>query len=519
LHRFRDLAVALSLANLCFVSAWYVLLNPVHYSYYHRQRDPGYSEFVALAVAILCLTIIFWLPLTLVRASKRPVWKKAARWALLLILVIPATAIFHQHEASDVLRNHKPLFAVLVLAALFSLWVIIRQTPLVTRIAYTGVLILSPLVVVNFSSALWLRLKHGPDARLFLDKAPVTNPQMRSGPHVLWILFDEMDQRATFEARPPTVELPELDRLRKEAIFAERAYPPAGFTLISVPALVTGRLLSGVTLINPSELRLNFSDGTAKGWGTEPTVFSQAREGGFSTAVIGWYHPYCRVLGSSLDFCRWEPAVFQGNPVRGQPTVTSSIKEWARSALYSIPFMFRILRDRREEKNRLNHIDDYTKLMQSARGIWARPNPNLTLLHFPVPHPPGIYDRQKHELTKDSASTYFDNLVLADRTLGELRHSLEAANMWEQSVILVSSDHWWRTAPTVNGRRDHRVPFILKLAGQHEGRVFSQDFNTVVTHDLLLAILQGQFSDADGALRWLSQQPSHGENEFTRELP
>jgi len=519
LPRWRDAGVALSLANLCFLPAWYILLNPGHYSYYHWQNNPGYTEFIALAADILGLAIIFWLSVVLLRVFKSPRWEKLGRWAFLAILTIPFTAIFHEHAASTWLYKHKLLGGLSVVLLLLLLWLIIRRTALIARIAYTGVLVLLPFVVVNFSSALWLRWKHAPDAEKFLDRAAPPMKQSKRGPHVLWILFDEMDQRATFEIRPQGVELPELDRLRGESVFSERAYPPAGVTLVSAPALITGRLVASATPVNPRELQLGFADHTDQDWGTVSTVFSAAREAGFKTALVGWYHPYCRVLGATLDFCKWEPTVFQGNPVRGEVNLLGSMSEWARNALYGIPFTFRILRPRYDRVKRLEHIDDYTSLLQSARGIWADPELSLTLLHFPVPHHPWIYDRQKQALSAESDSTYFDNLVLVDQTLGELRRSLQDANMWESSILLVSSDHWWRDAPTVNGRRDHRVPFILKMPGQREGRVFSREFNTVITHDLLLAILKSEVSNADEALRWLERQHSTGESEFTKDLP
>src|SRR2546425_7901138 len=37
-------------------------------------------------------------------------------------------------------------------------------------------------------------------------------------------------------------------------------------------------------------------------------LFRRARALGYDTALIGWYHPYCRVLGSDLTRCYWEAA-------------------------------------------------------------------------------------------------------------------------------------------------------------------------------------------------------------------
>ena len=56
----RYALVALSLANLCFLSPWLVLLNPQHYTYYNWPKDPGLVEIQALVICILVLAFVFW---------------------------------------------------------------------------------------------------------------------------------------------------------------------------------------------------------------------------------------------------------------------------------------------------------------------------------------------------------------------------------------------------------------------------------------------------------------------------
>jgi hypothetical protein len=49
------------------------------------------------------------------------------------------------------------------------------------------------------------------------------------------------------------------------------------------------------------------------------------------------------------------------------------------------------------------------------------------------------------------------------------------------------------------------VPFILKLAGQREAARYEPAFNTVVVHDLILAILGGEVLSPADAVAWLDQ--------------
>ena len=42
-------------------------------------------------------------------------------------------------------------------------------------------------------------------------------------------------------------------------------------------------------------------------WSKEPTVFTDAAALGLQAEIVGWYHPYCRILGSTVSVCREEP--------------------------------------------------------------------------------------------------------------------------------------------------------------------------------------------------------------------
>jgi hypothetical protein len=135
----------------------------------------------------------------------------------------------------------------------------------------------------------------------------------------------------------------------------------------------------------------------------------------------------------------------------------------------------------------------------------------LVLLHLPLPQPPGIYDPATGHLTPwnftGAEAEYLDNLVLADRVMGELRRGLERAHLGDRTWIVVSSDRSWRMSKRHDGRVDHRVPFLVRPPDG--GRMAHVDgaFNTLGTHDLVLAILRGSISDTADAATWLSRNP------------
>jgi hypothetical protein len=78
--------------------------------------------------------------------------------------------------------------------------------------------------------------------------------------------------------------------------------------------------------------------------------------------------------------------------------------------------------------------------------------------------------------------------------------------LWEQTALLLTSDHWLRTSELIDGVKEHRVPFLLKLAGQSRPAVYERAFNTVLSHELMLELLRGRLRTAAGVTRWLDRR-------------
>jgi hypothetical protein len=287
-----------------------------------------------------------------------------------------------------------------------------------------------------------------------------------------------------------------------------------------MPALILGRSISAVVPSQPDDLWITFRHHRkAVRWSRQPNVFSKARQLGFNTALIGWCHPYCRILNDSLTQCFWEPSSIEiGDEYGSDPGILEGVLDSLERELLVIPYLASSgiidpLAEVREQT-----IDAFLELRKRALEAVSRPELGLVLVHLPVPHPPGIYRRDQALLTTDRKGDYLDNLALADRTLGELRGAMEAAGVWNTSAVLVSSDHPWRTAhwrannvwsaeesAACRGKEYSSVPFLLKLAGQQQGAVYDRPFNTVVTSDLILALLRGEISSAEQLAGWLDQ--------------
>lgn len=503
----KDGAMALSLANLCFIVTWAELVaEPVR----------RFHTSLSIMINVLLLAIAFWLAVTLARRARTPFVLKLGHLVFPLLLLIPLNGLLQR-----LLPGKKAVIepGLLLLAiAWLGLFEVKPWHGTIIRGAKALVAVLFPFFLITFFQASSALTKSS-------DKPPVTsvNAQSKTSPRVLWLLFDEMDQQVTFSRRPATVKLSELDRLRGQAVYASRAYSPSDCTEVSVPALITGKLLSDSQFANISTLMITPADsGRPLSLGTQANVFSRAREAGFNTASIGYYLP-CSIIGESLNQCSWRDP--------GALTLRESMSRQIESLLNAIPIASALWTARTakldQRENRQRQRDAYTRILEDAKKAALDPSLGLIFVHLPVPHPPGIYDRQKEVFELDGESSYLDNLQLADHALGDLRRVMEDAGIWEDTIVLVTSDHWWRCdiwgpgymwtrkdGEVIAGDKDHRVPFVLKLARQREGVTYDGEFNNVLTHDLLLSLLKNEVSSPDSVTKWLDRNRSIGESPY-----
>ena len=534
----RDFAIALSLSNLCFLSEWRWLLIPSHsFYYYHDKVPPSAPVYAGLAVNVLILAALFLIVARMVRRYGNETVKKCARILFVLTLSVPLYGLFSQLDNHTVrqlllpfmreLTVQRLLFTVSITGALFVTLVALRKVRKAVKVATTVILILVPLVLITFSQAFFMAMKYGrlqPEALA----TPITAEGTRKNIRVVWFVFDEMDFRTAFSERPSNLVLPELDRLTGESLFASNPFPPAQETLLSMPALTTGKLVSSAHRVNPAELMIEFGDGVeAVPWSKESNIFSKAREFGFDTALIGWYHPYCRILGNSLTRCTWTGGLVQSKREQkpNRPALDSDwsaafdMRSFARQLVRSIPVVgFILVEPDIASATRQIQLSKFNTTYGQAVEAATDPALGLVMVHWPIPHPPNIYNRSEKRVSTDPGGSYLDNLSLVDKTIGDIRRAMESKDNWKNTVVLITSDHWWRSTQwkerevltqedqaIVKDENDRRVPFILKMTGDGSGLKYTEPFNTILTHDLLLAILRGEVVDTKGAAAWLDQ--------------
>ncbi len=308
----RDVAISLSLANLCMINMWHNLLYraPSSSSNDYFLKSSPYPLTLGAAFLDVLLLAAAILPFMVLVERRRTIGTVLARLVVLAMLFF---AVYHilllgrsLFAGSLLSANDTGLSFIVALVIVLIIYFLWDRRPKVGESVKTLLLFLSPFVLFTFFHAAW-HLAEGDAA--FTDKPLASLVQKAAvSPRVLWFIFDEMDQHQTFEQRLSDVKLPEIDRFRHESLYANNAYPPASWTIRSLPALFTGKRISKAEPLKSDELAITYC-GTGKTvhWSHEPNVFSKARKMGFNTAVIGGYHPYCRVINRDVSSCFWQP--------------------------------------------------------------------------------------------------------------------------------------------------------------------------------------------------------------------
>jgi hypothetical protein len=314
------------------------------------------------------------------------------------------------------------------------------------------------------------------------------------------VVCDEWDYRLTFVDRDPSLQLPEIDRLRSGVIFAENAFPPGPETPVSMPGYFTGRLVDRAEYVGPRELRVTYRGETSPVlWSKQPNVFDRARQLGFNTALVDWFHPTCREIGG-LTFCEWWEMAMQHNSMgasfwRILPNQARSLFETTLFSAFG------------QSLSVIQQAGTYHATMREGLAVANNPAYGFSVVHLPVPHAPHAYDRRTGQFTLSNSpiNGYVDSLALLDRGVGEIRRSMESAGTWDNTTVLFTSDHPYREAEELDGKPTDRIPFLLKMASQRDGAAYAPPFNAVLTGDLLLAVLRGEVSGAPAVAAWLDR--------------
>ena len=499
-HFFRIILAVISLVNLSFLLVWRELIfsNPAD-SYWMPSFQ--FESYLAALVNVGMLSLIVFALVYCIKKWKSRLRNLVAVFLAIIGLILPLN-YFRMVVDLDAgalywLEGHEAKVLVVGLVFLgLCVMLCLVYFKYFMQCAIGVLLIFSPFAVITLSQVAWKAIEQLQQQQMVADV--IYDKQIglsgKKKQRIVWIIFDELDYRLAFQGRPGNIDLQNFDRFKSQAIFATKGMSHSKNTEEAIPSFLTGKLVQQAEPLGPAILRLKFDDPgepQSVSWIKQANIFSQAYTRGASIGIIGLYHPYCRLFLSQYAFCSW----YALNTYA--PQASTSVLQEMTSQLKGITPVSR----------RLNAISTYNDMLDTSSKVVEDPRYDFVYIHASVPHGPDIYNSLKKDFTVFNLAKagYFDNLLLADKFLGEIRKHMEDANLWDSSVVLITSDHEWRHVYLYDNRRVRKIPFLLKMPGQKVEVTYNKSMSPMlVTKNLLLEIFDGNLHDPRAVLSWLN---------------
>ena len=386
-------------------------------------------------------------------------------------------------------------FAILAL-------LIFRAPNIASKLYALGSAVLTGAVVFAFvmtaqlvSAAFWR-----PGIQAFSGSIPA---QSAAKPRLVWIIFDELAYKPVFEARDPTLDLPNFDRLRLQSTVYSHVTPIGYHTNLVVPSLLSGRIVTSSTFTKKNQLIVRTADDPHwEPFDSAASLFGMASQHGVSTSIVGWYLAYCPTFVGTATECYWS----NDDTEDGAPAAINA------SFADDVWFPLRIVAEQLVAPRvavadvahweSLSHVATVKDMSQHALAALANSQADIIYLHMPVPHPPAFWDRRSHDY--GVGGSYLDSLDYSDRFLGQILDVLEAEPRWSQTTLILQGDHsWrtgiWRTTPgwsaedervSNGGRWDPRPLLLIHGAGQNSAATVASPTSLMFVHDFVAAQIQ-----------------------------
>ncbi len=457
------------------------------------------TNFALSILANLILTgIVFAFLGQWIGSSLKLKWLRFALPGILLSLLVKVAGFNGHAEVRPVL-----LFAVF-LGVTFLTVMLHRKSPRgeqivsnLTKAVLLGMGIFFFIVTLQLARmAMWRPYPN------FVDTLPAAKSASDNHTRVVWILFDELSYQQVFGDRFPNLQLPNFDTLRASSTVFTQVRPVADYTELAIPSILLGKIIQRVSFTSGDRLNVGAATGPLYPFDAARTPFARARKDGLTTGIVGWYNPYCSSLSPYLNLC------FRAGTNEEDIPQEYGVHDgfWKDFTVPWVHYLVDASHSKRKHWLIIRHAETDQELLQESDRALEEPNLDFLFIHLPIPHPPGIYNREARQFDASGNRSYIDNLALADTTLGQLMAILQRSPRWNKTDVIVCGDHSWRTwhwspkptwtaedaAASHGSIYDARPMLMIHLAGQTTSAAVSAPYSLLGLHAVLNALADGK---------------------------
>ncbi len=274
---------------------------------------------------------------------------------------------------------------MILLAALVLRWL----RPVAYRRA---VQVFGALIVLAGCSMVWMipeLFYQGLRAQRVDAPVPVMHPALVSdrrvpgaeGGRIVWLLFDELSYDQTFDHRFPGLAMPAFDQFRSESVVFSDLKPAGYYTDRVIPSFFLGKPVDNIRSTLDGEPQVKLAGSRRwQAFDAHATLFSDAQRLGWTTGVVGWYNPYCRILAGTLNYCFWR----MGDGQSDGALPDHSVWQNAMAPLVELS------RDWSHEPGfaEQRHMQDHAAIMPQAEALIRDQSIKFVFIHLPSLIPP-----------------------------------------------------------------------------------------------------------------------------------
>ena len=332
-------------------------------------------------------------------------------------------------------------------------------------------LVLSLYESVNLGRIVFRETAWSAQSSTAMEVPPKKRAVTRS-PHVFVVVFDELS--LVHVLRDELLDdglIPNLAEFARSAGWYRQAVTPYAMTEYAIPALLTGR--EGVGTFREAFFRRTTTD----------HLFNLAAAT-HDVYISGFYVPYCPAFQHYVRGCR---SLSMGFSSQG-----ALFRSWWDRA---VPGELRYLGFVRRLRDLLAGGFDPSKTLTEALQLGQDFSvPTFAYIHVGLPHDPimfrsngevrlgavGLTFRFKsmtQQQLSDVRHWYLEQVAYTDQLFGRFLDQLKERNLYEESLVIVTSDHGisfdkahpWRNQQWIAVDDIGRVPLFVKMPGQQTG--------------------------------------------------